>query len=338
MATNVQADAVQAVDPDGHIQYFLSKVKARSSQSTHEVRRTDVLDFANWLHESPYTDAETVTDATARTIGDYIDSVANDGYAPPTVNRRYDSVRMFYGRLAGEYGVMDDDPFEHIDKKKFSNVWKGPRKNPELAEQIVYVTPEEKERIADHVPTPALRNELIVRLLWQTGVRRGELAEIRLDKVDRDDRSIEVRNLKKNDPDDPTRTVFYQASLDFLLEQWIDGGYRDSFPNGKESPYLFTGERGPAINSDDVGVIVKEAANEAGVNEVMYEDVHGNERWKVTSHALRHGHAVEALKSGIDVRTVQKHLGHSSLDMTMRYLNLIDDDVRDAYQRFGSDD
>ena len=256
MATSTETDAVRAVDPDGHIQYFLSKVKARSSQSTHEVRRTDVLDYANWLHGSPYTDAETVTDATARTIGDYIDSVANDGYAPPTVNRRYDSVRMFYGRLAGEYGVMDDDPFEHIDKKKFRNALKGTQKSTELAEKITYVTPDEKERIADHVPTPALRNELIVRLLWQTGVRRGELAKIRLDKIDRGERSIEVENLKKNDPDDPTRTVFYQSSLDFLLEQWIDGGYRDSFPNATDSPYLFTGDRGPAINSDDVGVIV----------------------------------------------------------------------------------
>ena len=147
-----------------------------------------------------------------------------------------------------------------------------------------------------------------------------------------------MENIKKNDPDDPMRTVFYQSSLDFLLEQWIDGGYRDSFPNATDSPYLFTGDRRPAINSDDVGVIVKEAATEAGVNEVMYEDAHGNERWKLTSHALRHGHAVEALKSGIDVRTVQKHLGHSSLDMTMRYLNLIDNDVREAYRRFGSED
>ena len=90
------------------------------------------------------------------------------------------------------------------------------------------------------------------------------------------------------------------------------------------------------MNPDDVGQMVKQAAIDADINEVMYEDQHGNERWKITAHALRHGHAVHSLKSGIDVRTVQQHLGHSSLDMTVRYLNLIDDDVRQAYKKFST--
>lgn len=45
--------------------------------------------------------------------------------------------------------------------------------------------------------------------------------------------------------------------------------------------------------------------------------------------------AIHALKSGIDVRTVQKHLGHSSLEITMNYLQLMDEDVKEGYQRFG---
>ncbi|PSP69869.1 hypothetical protein BRC80_10170 [Halobacteriales archaeon QH_9_66_26] len=69
----------------------------------------------------------------------------------------------------------------------------------------------------------------------------------------------------------------------------------------------------------------------------MYEDKGGGKRWKITSHALRHGHAVASLKSDIDVRTVQEHMGHSDISMTMKYLRLIDDDVREAYHgKFGT--
>ena len=82
---------------------------------------------------------------------------------------------------------------------------------------------------------------------------------------------------------------------------------------------------------------MKEAAQKAGINEVMYGDKGGGKRWKITLHALRHGHAVEAIKSGIDIRTVQKHMGHSSLEQTMKYLRLIDDDVREQYHgKFGT--
>jgi integrase/recombinase XerD len=81
--------------------------------------------------------------------------------------------------------------------------------------------------------------------------------------------------------------------------------------------------------------IVRPAAEEAGIQEVVYTDKNGGQRYRITAHALRHGHGVHALKSGIDVRTVQKHLDHAKLEMTMRYLQLIDSDVKEGYRRFG---
>ena len=70
----------------------------------------------------------------------------------------------------------------------------------------------------------------------------------------------------------------------------------------------------------------------------MYTDQRGRNCYRNTTHSLRHGHAVHALKEGIDVRTVKKHLGHSKLEMVMKYLQLIDDDVKEAYEGFGAAD
>ena len=54
---------------------------------------------------------------------------------------------------------------------------------------------------------------------------------------------------------------------------------------------------------------------------------------KGSSHHFRHTHAIELLKSGIDIRTVQKALGHSSLGTTEKYYsrwNLAQQDLMDA--------
>jgi integrase/recombinase XerD len=98
---------------------------------------------------------------------------------------------------------------------------------------IVYITPEEKEALVENVPTPTLRNELVIRLLWQTGVQKSELVEIELENIDRDEWSIKVWSNKTRE----WRTVLYQTSLDFLMEQWLDGGHRDSYVPAGDSPY-----------------------------------------------------------------------------------------------------
>lgn len=129
--------------------------------------------------------------------------------------------------------------------------------------------------------------------------------------------------------------MFYQPSLDLLLDQWLDRGYRDSNLPAQSSPYLFLTQRSEQLHDSTVtDKVVKPAAQAAGIQEVMYEDQSGSKRYRVTPHALRHGHAINALKSDIDVRRVQQHLGHSSLEITMEYLQFIDEDVKEAYERF----
>lgn len=190
----------------------------------------------------------------------------------------------------------------------------------------------EVKQLAECVPQLKLRNELIIRLLWQTGLRRSEAAIIRLDNIDREEQSIEIWSPKT----DSWRKVYYQSSFDILLATWIDRGRRLSFSEAEESDYLFPTDRAEHIVPMQINEIVKKAAEEADIQEVMNRDAMDRPRHRVTAHALRHGHAVEALKPSIDLRTVQKHLGHTDLETTMEYLQLIDDDVKESFQRFGT--
>lgn len=319
--------ATTEYEPSRHVKRYLSRTEGLVAEQTHRSRKSALKHFEQWLQ----AEGIDIMDVGALTIEDYVIDQSKDGHAPGTINKRYYDVKKLYEFLADKLDLIDETPFEGVEKADLSRIMKGTKKVQETREEISYVTPEQVEQLAENVPEPRLRNELMLRMMFQTGVRQGELVGIRIQDIDRDDRSIRIHAEKTS----TNRVVYFQPDLDFLLDQWLNGGYRDSSLYADESPYLFVSRQSDQFTDHKVNWMVKEAAENAGIQSVMYEDSAGQERKKITSHALRHGHAVEALKSGIDVRTVQKHLGHASLDMTMKYLRLIDDDVRDAYQRFG---
>lgn len=313
---------------DRYIEKYLRRVKGTKSEGTYSQKRTALRQYDEWAAECGYDD---LTAMDALDIEEYFIWLNSEGYAPNTVAVRFEAVRTLYNALAGKFGVIEENPFENLRRRDY--VDRNTRKHDEA--DIVYVSEKEKEAMCENVPSPRMRNELIIRMLWQTGIRKSELREIELDDINRNDRSVRVWSPKTK----TSRAVFYQPRLDFYLEQWLDRGYRDSYKPAKDSSYLFLTERSRKLGEATVNdKIVKPAAEAAGIQEVMYTDKAGNKRVRVTAHSLRHGHAVHALKNDVGVRFVQQHLGHADLEMTMKYLQLIDDDVRDAYAGFGESD
>lgn len=153
--------------------------------------------------------------------------------------------------------------------------------------------------------------------------------QIRLTDIDREERSINIRADKTH----LNRTVYHQPSLDFLLDQWIDI-YREGYAKA-DSGYLFPTNRSEHLNDHTFNRIIQDAAEDAGVQEHLFTDHGGKEHKKVTSHTLRHTGAVQSLRNGMDVRTLQKVLGHSKLDTTERYLDIATTDIRDMTRKYG---
>lgn len=310
---------------DELIRKYLDRVKDLKSKSTYSKRKTDLSQLEDWTDEEGYE----VAQLSSIQLDRYLRYLGNKDYAPNTIAAKYDSIYNFYDDLSGLFNERDENPLEDLRRNDYFE--KNTKENDKG--DIRFVTPEEKETLAEHVPAPKLRNELIIRLLWQTGIRQSELVRIELDDIDQEDRSIHLWSPKTKD----SRTVFYQPSLDFLLKQWLDRGHRSSFTYAAKSDYLFVTRQSGQFRSENINDIVKQAAENAGIQEVEGEDQVGNKRHRITGHAFRHGHARHALKSGIDMRTVQEHLGHTSIEITKDYLQLLEDDVRDGYQRFDTE-
>lgn len=315
--------------PDSDVERYLRREEKRRESSTFSARKSHILRFNEWADEQGHD----ILEMTPHEVEDFFFYLDDEGYSDGTVEAYFESLRSLYSEFADKRNELDENPVEQLDRGDYSNG----RTLKEDEDDIIYVSKEEMEKMAENAPSPKMRNELLVRLMFHTGVRRSEAAEIKVSDIDRDDRAIRVENRKHQNSDkkDSHRKVYYQPSLDSLMRLWLDGGRRESYPTADESNYLFVSNHAAHLSSEVINRIVKEAAENAGIQSVMYVDQRGHERKRITAHALRHGHAVHAIfRAGIDLRSVQMHMGHASIDQTEQYLQLADDDVREAYERF----
>lgn len=150
----------------------------------------------------------------------------------------------------------------------------------------------------------ALRDLLVVELLYATGVRVGELCGLDVDDVDEQRRTLRV--LGKGDRE---RTVVYGVPAAQALRRWLEGGRR-ALARPDSPPALLLGARGGRIDPRIVREVVHRAV--AAVPGAPDTGPHG----------LRHAAATHMLAGGADLRYVQELLGHAKLATTQLYTHV----------------
>jgi integrase/recombinase XerD len=160
---------------------------------------------------------------------------------------------------------------------------------------------EEVSRLINAAET--LFRRTLLMTLYGTGMRRSELAHLKVGDIDSQRMIIRVVAGKRGkDRDLPLSP----ALLEILREYWR---WR------KPKLYLFP-TRARRVHSEEpisdktVWIACSEAAHRAGI------------RKRVTPHTLRHSWATHLLEAGTDLRTIQVLLGHDDLETTAQYLHL----------------
>lgn len=332
------------ISSDNVIAEFKQRQKIKKSTNTAKSYDQCIRSLAEWLQNPGSADydpnkrdrdSKEVWEADTADLRTYLRHLLNNGgYAGGTVNNHVIAINVFYQELnkMGQEGIdipQINNPASDLDVSGWSQLKNGTKKEQELKE-LHYLEPEEIESLADNVDSPTLRNELIIRMLYQTGLRRGELANTRIDDIDTEERTIKVRATKTH----LNRTVRYQASLDALINRWLN--VNRLALSKPDSDYLFPTTHADKIGEAYVGTIVGNAAENAGLQEVVFTDASGRERMKISAHTLRHSYAVQCIKNGMDVRTLQKLMGHAQIETTEKYLRLSDDDALEAARKFGA--
>jgi len=157
------------------------------------------------------------------------------------------------------------------------------------------------------------RDYTIILTLLDTGIRVSELCSLRLDNLWLEDGMLKV--LGKGSKE---RLIPIGKQVQRLLWRYINR-YRPK-PAGVNCNFLFLTRESRPLTKDRVEKIIVYYGSKAGLKGV-----------RCSPHTLRHTAAVKFLRNGGDVFSLQRMLGHASLEMTRRYCELADIDVKRAH-------
>src|SRR5699024_9348694 len=175
---------------------------------------------------------------------------------------------------------------------------------PVLAEEQAADALDAAESGARERDPVALRDRLIVELLYATGIRVGELCALDLDSVDARRRVLRV--IGKGDRE---RVVPYGAPAQEALDAWLEYG-RAELATGRSGAALLLGVRGGRLGQRAARTVVHEVLSAIPGAPDM------------GPHGLRHSAATHLLEGGADLRVVQELLGHASLNTTQLYTHV----------------
>lgn len=219
-----------------------------------------------------------------------------------SINRKLSSLRGFYKYMANE-GIVKTNVFSLVN---------GPKKSKKLPRYFEYSELEELFNVPD-IRTPlGQRDSLILEMLYATGVRVGELVNIKVKDIDLGRKNIII--LGKGNKE---RYVTYGEYCEDILKTYLKDG-RLSL-NVKNSDYLFLNNNGGCLTDRGVRFILEKLIQKTSINK------------NISPHMIRHSFATHLLNEGCDLLTVQKLLGHESIKATQIYTHVTTDRLKEVY-------
>lgn len=221
----------------------------------------------------------------------FLAKLTKEGYTPKSISRKINSTRTFYRFLkVSEY--ITDDPSLLVSHPKY-----------QLAPPRI-LTPTEYRALRD-----AARNDnrmfAVIELLLQTGIRIGELANLRLSDVKKD--SLHVAPFEKHEE----RTVPLNKRAQEALNRYLEVR-----PKVAED-HLFVTKSGKPFLIRNIRTAVERYFRLAEIKNAKVND-------------LRHTFVAHHLKHGISLIVLSKALGHKRLSTTERYLQYVPERGKDS--------
>ena len=223
---------------------------------------------------------------------------AATGTARTTLARRTSAVKTFTA-WATRRGLLADDPAVRLQLPK------ARRTLPSVLRQDQAIAAMTAADLGAEQGDPlALRDRLIVELLYATGIRVSELCGLDIDDIDTGRRVLRV--LGKGNKQ---RTVPFGRPALAALNAWLSEG-RPALVNADSGPALLVGPRGKRLDPRQARTVVHQTVGAVdGAPDIG-------------PHGLRHSAATHLLEGGADLRIVQELLGHSSLATTQLYTHV----------------
>jgi integrase/recombinase XerD len=225
------------------------------------------------------------------------------GRKETSINTRLRAVRAFFNFLYKE-GMLETNPAAELKLIKAKK---------EVVETFTREQVRDILQQVDRASFTGLRDYTILLLLLETGIRAREISEIALKDIRWEDGQVRINGKGYKE-----RLVPIQSTMRVQLRKYIQIR-GDDVPNEA----LF-------VTIDNKPITIRQLQNRIS----KYGRMANIKNVRCSPHTFRHTFAKMSVQNGADVFTLQKVLGHTSLEMVRNYVNLFSSDVVNAHKRF----
>lgn len=215
-----------------------------------------------------------------------------------SISRRISCLRTFYNYLEDQK-MVDGNVFKLI-------------RNPKLDRKLPnYLSYEELRIIFDSMDisdSVGLRNRLLIEMLYATGCRVSEIANIKISDINFNNNSIKIFGKGSKE-----RIVYFGDYARYYLDIYLSKNINNN------SKYLFVNENNDKMDITEIEKIIRDIVHNLTIKS------------HVTPHTFRHTFATHLLNNGADIKTVQELLGHSSLNTTGIYTHVSNERLKEIY-------
>jgi len=274
------------------VEEFISYIgiQKRYSDRTLQLYGEYVRELKEFI--SPRDENEFISELKPQVIRGFIANGLESGLNPRTINLKLSAISSFCNYLV-KRGVVSSNPVKKVPRPKTSKMLPHFYTEGALSAYL-----ESKVEEGNFL---AMRNRAIVLVLYSTGMRRAELATLRISDWDRGRRMIKVRGKGDKEREVPVTGELSKSLNVYLLEM-------SSFYLENPEGMFFLTDTGKPLYLSFVNKIVRsELASVPGFT------------GKRSPHMLRHSIATHLLNNGADLNSIKEVLGHSSLAATQVY-------------------
>jgi integrase/recombinase XerC len=277
---------------------YLQKVKKMSSH-TITAYQTDLRDFKDFIINEYKTIS--ILHISHREVRAFMAMQMDNGMSAKSVNRKLSCLKAFFKFLLQQQ-LISENTVSKIQGPK------TPKKLP------VFVEEENMEDLLDGMyfdeDFNGKQNRLILNLLYQTGIRRAELLQLKTADVDVYNSEIKVLGKRNKERIIPINLELKRNLETFMLVKKEKGLRED---------YMFVSLKNKPLSPTQLYTTVKKYLN-------LVTTLH-----RKSPHVLRHTFATHLLNNGADINAVKELLGHANLSATQIYTHNTIEKLKKTY-------
>ncbi len=290
---------------DKQLQDFLDYLKYQKRYSLHTLiaYENDLTSFAAFLlKEFSETNVST---AKAVFIRSWLATLKESKISSKSINRKISSLKSFYKHLLKK-GIIAVSPMSSIISPKM------PKRLPQFIDEKG--TDKLFNKIVFSEGFAGITEKLVLEILYNTGIRRSELVNLKEQHIDKANSNIKVLGKGNKERIIPVSAGLIKDLMMYSAKKKIC--FKDN-----ENNLLFVSVKGEGITVAQVYAIAKKYLQQVTTIN------------KKSPHILRHTFATQLMNNGADINAVKELLGHNSLAATQVYTHNTIEKLKDVYKK-----